>query len=139
MKVAQERIEAVTAAIHAHDFLHCLRREIEQLQKVVFHDAPRVDWKLARASAEQILAAEIITRHKGEIDGVYFALRDREEGGKPWNAALRELAGSIHSYFTTPLGIVMRRDLFGAQAVYISPEALEWIKAPVGVSTTTEK
>jgi hypothetical protein len=127
-RIAPEQLKALSDAIHSHDFLHRLWREIEHLQRVVFHSNERADWKLARASAEQILMAELFLRHKGNIDGVYFDLRKREGEGKNWAAALREYAGYIHAYFTTPLGIVMRRDLFGDAVIFLSPDATEWAK-----------
>lgn len=127
MRIPPEQAQALGAAIHSHDFLHRLLREIEHMQQVVFHANARADWKLCRKSAEQILIAEIVLRHRGEFDGIYFALRAMENAGKPWAGALRDLAGTIHSYFTTPLGFVMRRDLFGADAVFVSPDAMDWI------------
>lgn len=117
----------ITAAIHSHDFLHRVLRRVERLQRIVFHDLPRANWKNARRSAEQILIAEIVTRYQGDIDGVYHALRKREKEGATWEAAIRDLAGAMQSYYTTPLGIVLRRDLFGDDAVFLSPEAQNWI------------
>lgn len=127
-RIAPEQLKQLSDAIRSHDFLHRVWREIEHLQKVVFHRNERADWKLARASAEQILIAELHLRHKGNIDGVYFDLRKRESEGKTWAAALREYAGYVQAYYTTPLGIVMRRDLFGDQAVFLSPDATDWVK-----------
>ena len=49
-----------------------------------------------------------------------------QDAGQNWEAALRELAAAIHSYFTTPLGMVMRQDLFGSDAVFITPDAHTW-------------
>ncbi len=122
-----QQVRGLTDAIHTHDFLHRILRRIEQLQQIVFHDLPEANWKNARRSAEQILIAEIVTRYHGEIDGVYFALRKREKEGSSWEAAIRDLAASMQSYFTTPLGIIMRRDLFGEDAVFLSPEAVNWM------------
>lgn len=126
--VAREQLEALIAAIHSHDFLRRIVEALEQYHRLVFHALENADWSLVRRSAEQILAAEIITRHKGEIDGIYFALREMENAGKPWSVAINELAGRMHSYFTTPLGIVMRKDLFGDQVVFITPDAYDWIR-----------
>jgi hypothetical protein len=127
-RIAPDQLKALSGAIHSHDFLHRLWREVEHLQRVVFHSNERADWKLARASAEQILIAELHLRHKGNIDGVYFQLRKIEGEGKPWITATRDYAGYIHAYYTTPLGIVMRRDLFGEAAVFLSPDAAEWAR-----------
>lgn len=125
--VSSAQLRQLTDAIHAHDFLHRIAREIERLQRVVFHNSPNADWRNARRSAEQILIAEIVTRYAGNIDGIYFALRKMEQEGKLWAAAIRDLAAYLQPYYTTPLGIVMRRNLFGDSAVYLSPEALTWI------------
>jgi len=125
----QAQAEQLINAINTHDFLRRILEEIERLQHVVFHGSPRADWSLARRTAEQILAAEILSRHHGNIDGIYFALRSHEVGGKSWAAAISELATNIHAYFTTPLGILMRRELFGEDAAFLTPEAWDWIKA----------
>ena len=126
--ISREQRDALSAAIQTHDFLHRLVRAIDQLQRVVFHAADGVDFRQAPRVAEQILIAEIVKRHRGEIDGVYRALREREKAGKPWQAAIQDLAAYLHSYYTTPLGIVMRRDLFGDEAAFLSPEAIEWVR-----------
>lgn len=125
--VSPERLAQLSAAIQAHDFLDRVVREIERLQRVVFHETPDADWRNARRSAEQILIAEIVTRYGGNIDGVYFALRKAEQEGKQWSEAIRDLAAYLHSYYTTPLGIVMRRNLFGESAAFLSPQALAWV------------
>ena len=125
-QLACEEIDRLTAALQAHDYLARIVREIEQSHRVVFHDNKRVDWALVRRSAEQILIAELVCRYQGRVDGVYFALRAMEDGGQNWDAALRELAAAIHSYFTTPLGMVMRQDLFGPDTVFITPDAYTW-------------
>ena len=126
--ISREQLNALIAAIHSHDFLRRVLEAVEQYHHLVFHAVENADWSLVRRSAEQILVAEIVTRHKGDIDGIYRALRDMEAGGVPWGVAINELAGRMHSYFTTPLGIVMRTDLFGDNAVFISPDAYEWIR-----------
>lgn len=131
-RIPPEQIAALSSAIRTHDFLHRLLREIEHLHRVVFHGNERANWKLTRASAEQILIAEIVLRHSGSFDGIYFALRKMEGEGKTWATALRDLAGYIHAYFTTPLGIVMRRDLFGDAVVFLSPDADDWVQRAVG-------
>lgn len=125
-QIPREQLAGLTAAIQSHDYLDRVVREIEELHRVVFHANERVDWSLVRRSAEQILITEIVGRHRGQIEGVFFALRAMENGGKSWEAAIRELAASMHSYYTTPLGIVMRQDLFGTDVVFITPDAYVW-------------
>lgn len=125
-RISREQVADLTAAIQSHDYLDRIAREIEELHRVVFHANQRADWSLVRRSAEQILITEIVSRHRGQIDGVFFALRAMENGGKSWEAGIRELAASVHSYYTTPLGIVIRQDLFGADVVFITPDAYVW-------------
>jgi len=133
-KIDRQQYESLLAALQTHEFLRRMVDTLEHYHRLVFHANENVDWNLVRRSAEQILIAEIVTRHKGNFDGIYFALRAMENGGKPWNVAVQDLAGTIHSYFTTPLGIVMRKDLFGDDAVFITPEAYDWIRRHVGAS-----
>lgn len=97
-------------------------RRIEQLHRVVFH-AEKLDWKYVRAAAEEILIADVMTRHAGNIDGIYFALRNAENGGKRWEQAVSEYATYIHNYYTMPLGVVLRKDLFGDAAHFVTPAA----------------
>lgn len=125
-QLARELIETVQAAIRTQHHLRRVRDEIEQMQRVVFHGAERADWELARRSADQILTAEIVCRYQGDHQRVFFALRALEDSGQSWDAAIRELAAAIHSYYTTPLGMVMRQDLFGSEAVFITPDAYDW-------------
>lgn len=125
-QLSREQIETVLAAIGTNDYLCRVRDEIEQMLRVVFHANARADWDLTRRSAEQMLVAEIVSRYQGDYQRVFFALRAQEDGGQTWNAAIRELAAGIHSYFTTPLGMVMRQDLFGKEAVFITPDAYDW-------------
>ncbi len=122
----RDQIDYLTAAIREHDHLRRVRDAIEQLHRVVFHSNRQVRLELAQRSAEQILTAELVSRHQSHPDGVFFALRNLEDNGRSWDEAVRELAASIHSYYTTPLGIVMRQDLFGDDAVFVTPEAEEW-------------
>ena len=126
-----ELVKRLSAAISSHDFLHRVVRAIEHSQMVVFHGSPRADWKKARGSAEHILITEIITRYQADIDGVYLALRKMEQNGLSWPDAIREFAARVQSYYTTPLGIVMRANLLGDDAVFLSPEALEWVGGEV--------
>ncbi|HPF40884.1 MAG TPA: hypothetical protein P5081_07285 [Phycisphaerae bacterium] len=114
--------QRLSLAIHSHDFLHRLLRRIEHLHRIVFH-AEDLDWKFVRASAEEILIADIVTRHQGGIDGVYFALRAIEDGGRDWQSALEEYSSYIHNYYTTPLGVIIRRDLFGESSHFVTPNA----------------
>jgi hypothetical protein len=137
-QLAREEIERLTAALQAHDYLARIVREIERSHRVVFHDNKRVDWDLVRRSAEQILIAELVCRYQGRAEGVYFALRALEDGGQKWDAALRGLAAAIHSYFTTPLGMVMRQDLFGSDAVFITPDAHTWTAQLKGRPATND-
>jgi hypothetical protein len=116
--------EKLSLAIHDHDFLHRILRRIEQLHRIVFH-ADKIEWKFVRASAEEILIADIVTRHQGGIDGVYFALRAIEDNGRDWQSAIEEYSSYIHNYYTTPLGVMIRRDLFGEAAHFVTPNAGE--------------
>lgn len=128
-QLAREEIERLTAAVRTHDHLRRIVDEIEHLHRVVFHDNARADWGLVRRSAEQILIAELVGRYQGQPDGVFFALRALEDSGRTWDAALAELAAAMHSYYTTPLGMVLRQDMFGDDAVFITPDAYEWAAA----------
>ena len=125
-QVARDQIDGLTAAMQTHDYLRRIVREIAQLHRVVFHGNKRADWSLVHRSAEQILIAEIVSRYHGQVDRLYYTLRSREDGGRTWEAAISEIAGSIHSYFTTPLGIVMRQDMFGSEVVFFTPDAYDW-------------
>ena len=129
-QAAPELVERLTAAIQSHDFLRDIVSQIEQSQNVVFHASPRAEWSNARRSAEQILITEIITRYKADVGRVQQTLRDLETNGMPWRDAIRDFAARVQSYYTTPLGIVMRRNLFGDDAIFLSPEALEWVADP---------
>jgi hypothetical protein len=132
-RLAADTLESLRRALQERDYLRDLLGEIEQLHRVVFHGEETVDWGRVRRSAEQILIAEIVHRHHGNPDGVLRQLQDMERGGKPWRAALRDLAATTHSYYTTPLGLVMRKDLFGPEAVFISFMADEWIRGTAGL------
>lgn len=121
-RITAEEIERLTLAIHSHDFLHRIQRRIEQLHRIVFH-AESLDWKFVRLSAQEILIADIVTRHQGGIDGIYFALRAIEDGGRDWQSAIEEYSSYIHNYYTTPLGVLIRRDLFGKESHFVTPNA----------------
>jgi hypothetical protein len=133
--IAPDQHQAILSAIGTHDFLSRVVESLEHYHRLVFHADEGIDWSLVRRSAEQILVAEVISRYGGNIDGVYHALRAMENGGTPWSAAVQELAGAMHSYYTTPLGVVLRKDLFGDDAVFISLEAHEWIRQRRGATT----
>lgn len=121
-RISQEQRARLRAAILDHEFLRRILRQIEYLQRVVF-GAVDLDMQHARAAAEEILIADIVTRYQGNIDGVYFALRRIEDGGKPWSQAVLEYATYTHNYYTMPLGVVLRRDLFGEDGHFITPAA----------------
>jgi len=121
-QISKEQVAALRQAIAEHDFLHRILRKIETLLRVVFH-AHKIEWQYVRAAAEEILIADIMTRYGGQIDGVYFSLRKREESGHTWEQAITDYATYCHNYFTTPLGIVIRLGYFGDDAHFISPAA----------------
>lgn len=127
-QVERGQLEQLRSAIDTQEHLRRMRESLEHYHRLVFHANASVNWTLVRESAEQILMAEIISRHHGDPDGVYQALRGMEAEGKSWPVAISELSGRIHSYYTTPLGVVLRKDLFGDDAVFITPEAHEWIR-----------
>jgi hypothetical protein len=137
-RLAPDEIERLTRALRAHEHLQRILGEIEELQRIVFYANARADWSLARRSAEQILIAEIVYRHKGDPEGVRRALRVAEHSGQTWDAALRELAAAVHSYYTTPLGMVMRQGLFGRDTVFITPDAHEWTAQQEGKKHSTD-
>lgn len=120
--IPREKVASLRQAIAEHDFLHRILRKIEHLLRVVFH-AHKIEWQYVRAAAEEILIADIMTRYAGQIDGVYHALRKREESGHSWEQAITDYATYCHNYFTTPLGIVIRLEYFGDDAHFISPAA----------------
>ncbi|MFH1419794.1 MAG: hypothetical protein ABII12_16090 [Planctomycetota bacterium] len=120
--IGEEQLRGLRQAILDHDFLHRILRRIEDLHRIVFH-ASALDWKYVRAAAEEILIADIVTRHNGHIDGVYYALRKAEDGGRDWQGAVADYASYTHNYYTTPLGVVLRKDLFGKASHFITPAA----------------
>lgn len=124
MLISKDKREQLRQAIHSHDFLHRIMRQVEHLHRVVFHQRVKeLDLQFIRASAEEILIADILTRHEGNIDGVYFALRKVEDSGRSWQHAISDYAAYIHNYYTTPLGVLLRRDLFGEDAHFVTPAA----------------
>ena len=103
--IPETQLYELSTQIQAHDQLRAVQTEVERVLRVVFHDLPQADWNRAQQAAQQILKA-----------------------GLSREAALHELAARIHAYYTTPLGIMLRCDLFGAGAVFVSPEALGWVQ-----------
>lgn len=126
--LTQAEIDQFAATIATNDYLVRLLGEIERLQLAVFHANPSADWNNVRKSSEQILIAEMVLRHNRQPEGIFFSLRNAEDSGKPWDAAIRDMAANIHAYYTTPLGLLMRRDLFGDRAVFVSPDAIRWMR-----------
>jgi hypothetical protein len=127
--IATERLEELRTAVYAHDYLQQLLGEIEALHRIVFHHLEAADWTLVRTSAEQIVVAELYLRFRGDVTGVREALKRREQRGANPREAVSDYAAAMHAYFTTPMGIAARRDLFGADAVFITPLALDWSAA----------
>lgn len=121
-QLSDEQTAHLRSAIHTHAFLHRLVRKIEHLLRVVFH-AEDLDWRHIRSAAEEIMIADILTRHHGNIDGVYFALRKSEAAGHTWEQAIADYAAYAHNYFTTPLGVVLRRNFFGENSHFVTPSA----------------
>lgn len=133
-RIAPDELERLYGLLREHDHLRRVRTEIERLHAVVFHAHGEVDEERLRTSAAQILIAEIVSRHHGKPEGIYYVLRSMEDAGQSWDSAVHTLATQIHSYYTTPLGIVMRQDFFGDQAVYLSPDAADWTDRQRGTS-----
>ncbi|MBX3394266.1 MAG: hypothetical protein KF841_02745 [Phycisphaerae bacterium] len=112
-QITPEKHEQLRKAIYDHDYLHRVLRRIEQLHRIVFHD-DESGWKQLRTMAEDILIADMVTRHRGGIDGVFFKLREIEDSGRDWKSAIDEYAAYIHNYYTTPLGRILRNDVLAA-------------------------
>jgi hypothetical protein len=123
-RISESERSRLHTAILDHDFLHRILRQIERLHRVVFHEQTRhLDRQFIRASAEEILVADLVNRHGGNFDSVYFALRKAEDSGRSWEQAINEYAAYSHNYYTTPLGVIMRRDLFGDNCHFVTPAA----------------
>ncbi len=127
-QLADEVSDRLRQAVRTHEHLRRIVRELEKLHRLVFHGLA-ADGARLRASAEEILIADIVMRHRGNVDGVYFGLRTAEETGRTWDQAVAEYAASIHAYYTTPLGMLIRRDLFGESAQFITPDAQRFLGA----------
>ena len=125
--------------IQSHDFLRDLVAEIEAAQRLVFHSNENADWERARASAQQVLIAELVTRYRGAVERVYAALEDLQRRGREWPVAIRELAARIQSYYTTPLGMMIRAELFGEDAVFLSPDSAKYLAVVRGGQSSTPK
>jgi hypothetical protein len=126
-RVSDAQRQKLQEAVLTHDFLHRILRQIEHLHHVVFHERVQsLEWQFIRESAMEILIADLLTRHNGEIDGIYFHLRKLEDGGRSWAHAINEYAAYIHNYYTTPLGVIIRRDLFGEACHFVTPSAGPW-------------
>ncbi|MBN2447841.1 MAG: hypothetical protein JXO22_14005 [Phycisphaerae bacterium] len=126
--ITQEQYDELSHAIDDVPMLREVRDEIVQAQKVVFHDLKGADWTRSEAVARQIMIADLSTRHHGDVHRMEEELRQCEQRCGSHATALQQTASYIHSYFTTPLGIMMRCELFGDGAVFLSPEALKWIE-----------
>jgi len=122
--------ERLTRTLHGDATLGRALSEIEALHRVVFHANPRVDWSLLARSAVQILIAEIVYRHQGRPEGLLAALRAAQNSG----SSIAGAAAAIHSYYTTPLGLLMRQELFGADTVFITPDAYDWTALSKGTT-----
>lgn len=123
-RITEIERKRMQTAILEHDFLHRILRQVERLHRVVFHTQTRhLDRQFIRASAEEILIADLVNRHGGNFDSVYFALRKAEDSGRSWDQAISEYAAYAHNYYTTPLGVIMRRDLFGDDCHFVTPAA----------------
>jgi hypothetical protein len=127
-RISPEERERLRQAVTTHEYLRRIVRALEGHHRLVFHGAA-IDAAKIRGSAEDILVADIVMRHRGNFDGVYFALRAAEDAGRTWDQAVVEYAARIHAYYTTPLGLLIRRDLFGNDAHFISPDAQRFLSA----------
>lgn len=121
-RINPDELKKLHDDVRSHEHLRRLVRELERMHRLVFH-SHAADGERVRRSAEQILIADIVMRHRGTIDGVYYAIRTAEAQGKTWDRALSDYAAAAHAYYTTPLGLLIRRDLFGEDAQFISPLA----------------
>ncbi len=123
-RLSEDEIARLRHAVQTYDVLRRVVRQIETLHRLVFHRY-ELDATKFRAAAEEILMADVEMRHRGNFDGVYFALRAAEDAGKKWDQAVADYAASSHAYYTTPLGLLIRRDLFGDAASFVSPQAMQ--------------
>ncbi len=130
MRLSQTQVDSLRAAVVGMDFARQVVAAVEGLHRLALADCPGADLSRAAASAEQIVIAEIVLHYRGQIEGLYLALRreEGERGGRP--AAVQALATRLHVYYTAPLGVVLRKVLFADDAVFVLPEAHDWT-APV--------
>ncbi|MFO0972003.1 MAG: hypothetical protein U1A27_00995 [Phycisphaerae bacterium] len=137
-QLLKDEILRLREAVRTHEFLRRIVREVERLLRLVFH-RHELDVMRTRASAEDIVIVDIAMRHRGNFDGIYHALRAAEDAGRSWDQALAEYAGNIHAYYTTPLGLIIRRDVLGAAATFATPTIEQFTRAfgdrPGGAAT----
>jgi hypothetical protein len=107
-----EQCDSLRAAIYSQDLLRHILSRIEHLQRVEFH-AQRLQGDRVRTEAEEILIADIVTRFQGRVEDVQTALHKLELGGKSRQQAVSEYAMYIHNYYTMPLGVILRKHMFG--------------------------
>lgn len=135
--IAPEQLQQVTDAIRGSETAQGLLRDIEQLHRVVFHNLSHANWALARRSAEQILIADMLMRHGGRVEQLEAEAAERAAAANSPLEARQAIAARVHAYFTTPLGITIRRDLFGEDAIFFAPQATDWIRgAPADAPPT---
>ncbi len=125
-RLSPEKFEQMAAELRGDEQLQHVLGEVERQLRIVFHGQEHADWSLAHKVCEQIVIAEVVLRHDGQVGALHDALRMMTDRGFSQDRAVCELAERIHSYYTTPLGIVIRQDLFGERAVFVSPEAHVW-------------
>lgn len=135
---SEQDLTHLRESLRTHDFLHRVLSRIEQLLIVVFH-AEKLDRDFVRAAAEEILITDILTRHHGNIDGVYHALRKVERAGHAWEQAIADYAAYAHNYFTTPLGVVVRRSFFGDDCHFVTSAAGLHAARPPGSPNDTRR
>lgn len=126
-RISPEEFARLRTAVQTQDYLQRVAQEIEHLHRIVFHALPHADWERVRDSAVQILIAEIVYRYRGRPERILATLQSAERAGQTWDAAIAQLAAAIHAYFTTPLGLVMRQDLYGEGTMFIAPDAYDWV------------
>ncbi len=113
--VSKERQQAWTSEVAHEPRLDSLCRVIAEQQRAVFHRADhQADQE--RVVAEQILLAEVQTAHAGDPNALIFLLDRRIQQGAPEVQVIQEFAQRLHSYYTTPLGVAVRKELFGGSA-----------------------
>lgn len=122
-----DQLAQLTDTLRADGLCQELLRDIERLHRVVFHSSATADWSRAGKSAEQIILADVAMRHDGDLQKLHAEYAQNQQAGRSNDEARQTIAARLHSYYTTPLGITIRRDLFGDDAVFFVPEAAEWL------------